>query len=98
MTPIVLNIINDVKSSAELESARTLINLINNYIATEYLRGNEIKENETFIIINDVVYNLNDLGKNHLIERIESRYGVHIIDAAYELGIGSKEYELIEIK
>ena len=33
----------------------------------------------------------------NFIERIESRNGVHTIDAAAELGIGSKEYELIKL-
>lgn len=45
----------------------------------------------------DLVYNSDDLGKDHLIERIESRNGTHTIDAAYELGVGNKEYELIEV-
>jgi uncharacterized Fe-S center protein len=45
----------------------------------------------------DLVYNSSDSGKSHLIERIESRHGLHTIDVAYELGIGSKEYQLIEI-
>ena len=45
----------------------------------------------------DLVYNSDDPGKNHLIERIESRNGTHTIDAAYELGVGNKEYELIEV-
>lgn len=45
----------------------------------------------------DLIYNSDDPGKERLIERIESRNGVHTIDAAYELGIGSKEYELVEI-
>lgn len=45
----------------------------------------------------DLVYNANDPGKEHLIERIESRNGTLIIDAASELGIGSKEYEIINI-
>lgn len=45
----------------------------------------------------DLVYNSSDPGKEHLIERIESRNGVHTIDSAYELGIGNKEYELINI-
>ncbi len=45
----------------------------------------------------DLVYNSDDSGKNHLIERIESRNGSHTIDAAYELGVGNKEYELIEV-
>ena len=45
----------------------------------------------------DLVYACNDAGRPHLIERIESRNGVHTIDAAAELGYGSKEYELIEV-
>ena len=45
----------------------------------------------------DLVYNSTDPGKDHLIERIESRNGVHTIDCAYDLKIGSKEYELINI-
>ena len=45
----------------------------------------------------DLVYNSDDPGKNHLIERIESRNGSHTIDAAYELRVGNKEYELIEV-
>lgn len=44
----------------------------------------------------DLVYACSDEGKPHLIERIESRNGVHTIDAAAELGYGSKEYTLIE--
>ena len=45
----------------------------------------------------DLVYACSDEGKPHLIERIESRNGIHTVDAAAELGYGSKEYELIEI-
>ena len=45
----------------------------------------------------DLVYNSSDPVKDHLIERIESRNGIHTIDSAYELGIGNKEYELINI-
>ncbi len=45
----------------------------------------------------DLVYSSDDPGKDHLIERIESRNGVLTVDAAAELGIGSKEYELIEL-
>lgn len=43
----------------------------------------------------DLVYKSDDPGKAHLIKRIESRNGALTIDAACELGIGSKEYELI---
>ena len=45
----------------------------------------------------DLVYNSNDEGKDHLIERIESRNGIHTIEASAELNIGSREYELINI-
>ncbi len=45
----------------------------------------------------DLVYQSNDLGKDHLIERIESRNGTHTIDCAEKLGVGTKEYELIVI-
>ena len=39
----------------------------------------------------------NDPGKNHLIERIETRHRNHIIDASYKLNFGSCEYDLINI-
>lgn len=45
----------------------------------------------------DLVYACSDMGKPHLIKRIESRNGVHTIESAAELGFGSREYELIEI-
>lgn len=45
----------------------------------------------------DLVKNSNDPGKDHLLERINSRHGTHTIDVAAELEFGSKEYELIEI-
>lgn len=43
----------------------------------------------------DLIYNSNDPGKEHFIERVESRNGKHTIDAAADLGYGVKEYELI---
>ncbi|MGN0160604.1 MAG: DUF362 domain-containing protein [Lachnospiraceae bacterium] len=46
----------------------------------------------------DLVYRCSDPGKDHLIERIESRNGVHTIEAAADLGYGSREYELVEIE
>ncbi len=46
----------------------------------------------------DLVYACSDPGKPHLIERIESRNGIHTIEKASELGYGSREYELIEVK
>ena len=47
----------------------------------------------------DLVYQATeDPGQGHLLERIESRNGVHTIEAAAELGYGSREYELIEVE
>lgn len=45
----------------------------------------------------DLVYSSNDSGKKSLIERIESKHGVHILEAAEKLGYGNREYELEEI-
>ena len=45
----------------------------------------------------DLVKNSDDPGKDVLLERLNSKQGTHTIDAAAELNIGSKEYELIEI-
>ncbi len=45
----------------------------------------------------DLVYASSDPGRPHLIERIESRNGIHTIEAAAELGFGTREYELIEV-
>ncbi len=46
----------------------------------------------------DLVYACSDPGKPHLIERIESRNGVHTIEAAAALGMGSRQYHLIEVE
>ena len=46
----------------------------------------------------DLVYACSDPGKPHLIERIESRNGVHTIEAAAELGYGQREYTLVEVE
>ena len=45
----------------------------------------------------DLVYASKDEGREHFIERVESRHGTHTIDAAASLGFGTKDYELIEI-
>ncbi len=46
----------------------------------------------------DLVYACSDPGKPHLIERIESRNGVHTIEAAAALGYGTREYTLVEVE
>ncbi|MCI8886756.1 MAG: DUF362 domain-containing protein [Hungatella sp.] len=45
----------------------------------------------------DLVYASDDPGKADLIERIESRNGIHTVEAAAELGYGNREYELIAL-
>ena len=44
----------------------------------------------------DLVNTSTDPGKDHLLERINSRNGVHTIEAAAALGYGSREYTLVE--
>ena len=45
----------------------------------------------------DLVYKSEDPGKDHFLERVQTRNGEHTIDAAAEMGYGVKEYELIEV-
>jgi uncharacterized Fe-S center protein len=44
----------------------------------------------------DLVEKSENVGKEHFMERVNSRNGIHTIEAAAELGFGSREYELIE--
>ena len=45
----------------------------------------------------DLIYNSNDKGRDHFVERVERQHGIHTIEAANELGFGTREYELINI-
>ena len=45
----------------------------------------------------DLVYNSKDPGRDHFVERVERQNGVHTIEAAAELGFGTREYEIINI-
>ena len=45
----------------------------------------------------DLVYAAEDPGRDHLLERIESKNGVHILEAAVKAGAGSREYELVAL-
>ena len=45
----------------------------------------------------DLVYNSKDPGRDHFVERVESRHGIHTIETAAELGFGTREYELVDI-
>ena len=45
----------------------------------------------------DLVYASDDPGRDHLVERIESRNGVRTVESAAALGFGTREYELVEL-
>lgn len=45
----------------------------------------------------DLVYNSKDPGRDHFVERVESRHGTHTIEAAADLGFGTREYEIINV-
>lgn len=45
----------------------------------------------------DAVVNSNDEGKKALIERMDSRHAIHTVEAAYELGLGNREYEIVNL-
>lgn len=46
----------------------------------------------------DLIYQSKDSGRDHFIERVERQNGIHTIEAAAELGFGSREYELILVE
>ena len=46
----------------------------------------------------DLIYASDDPGRDHFIERVESRNGVRTIEAAAKLGYGSREYELVRLE
>ena len=44
-----------------------------------------------------ILYASADPGKKALIERMETRHGIHTVEHAAEIGVGTREYELIEL-
>ena len=45
----------------------------------------------------DLIYNSTDPGRDHFVERVEQQHGKHTVDYAVQIGVGSKEYELVVI-
>lgn len=45
----------------------------------------------------DLVRSSSDHGKIHLIERIDSRHGMHTLDHGEAIGLGSQKYELVKL-
>lgn len=62
VTPIVLNVIDKMRSSVELQNARALLRTANNYIYTQRLQGNNIREEQIFVIKDGTEYQLDKLG------------------------------------
>lgn len=46
----------------------------------------------------DLVFNTDDTGNAALIERINSRHGLHLLEAAEQLGLGSRQYKLVVLE
>lgn len=45
----------------------------------------------------DAVVNADDKGKAALIKRMDSRHAIHTVEAANQLGLGNREYEIVNI-
>lgn len=45
----------------------------------------------------DMIWNSTDEGRDHFVERVERQNGRHILPYAEEIGLGTREYELINI-
>ena len=45
----------------------------------------------------DLIYASDDPGRDHFVERIETRHGIRTIEAAAKLGFGIREYERIDV-
>ena len=43
----------------------------------------------------DLIQYSQDPGRDHFMERVNSRHGIHTIEAAADLGVGTRDYELI---
>ena len=44
-----------------------------------------------------MIYNSKDRGRDHFVARVERQHGLHTLEAAEQVGLGSREYELISI-
>lgn len=45
----------------------------------------------------DMIWNSTDPGRDHFVERVEQQNGRHIIETAAELGLGFRDYELVNL-
>lgn len=46
----------------------------------------------------DMIYNNPEPGKKDLIERMESRHAIHLLDYAEEIGLGSRSYKMVQVE
>lgn len=45
----------------------------------------------------DAIINSDDNGKESLVNRMKEKHAIHIVESAYELGVGNREYEVVNI-
>ena len=45
----------------------------------------------------DAIINSNDKGKTSLVNRMKEKNAIHVVEEAYLLGLGTREYEIISI-
>ena len=45
----------------------------------------------------DLIYKSQDPGRDHFLERVETRHGAHTIEHAVTLGLGTTFYELVNL-
>jgi len=69
LVPSTFNLIEDIRNATEVERARTLLDLANNYIIEQRLHGTPIREEQIFVIKGKTEYKVDKLGN-----RVETNY------------------------
>ena len=45
----------------------------------------------------DAIINSNDAGKEKLVARMKEKHAIHIVEEAHALGLGTRDYEIVNI-
>ena len=61
------------------------------------IQGKDIVQIGLYKAVQAIHAAADDPGQRHFLDRVESRHGVHTVEAAADLGFGSRTYELIEL-
>ena len=79
----------NAKTNETIESESVMITVDYNFVDVDFYLEWKVTDPIKYL------YASSDPGRDHLVERIESRHGIHTIEAAAALGYGTREYELI---